>query len=313
MAEQKDIPPRFPYPPPPINQTFLRYPPPQTAPIYNYPPPNQYYGQYSVNYPMAGYGTNSVSATDYDKYNSYAQLANCTQSQFQSTSPGGYVASASTDKNINFPRTYYCPSNSMPVTYPTVSSKSDKTYLPASKEKEKCDRFIRDNQRSYERNHYYKRQQSRSRSTRRSRSRSRSSSRYRKSSRSTESYDSNSKSKREKTERDIILERYRKNYCATTEDVSCKLEELSKLSQDEIIEREKSIWTRTTPADLYYQREELNPKITRGTLKLFDVCQRFKYSLVERAERVNSLKPKYEPPQRKKPTRVCKHKCKIFL
>lgn len=115
------------------------------------------------------------------------------------------------------------------------------------------------------------------------------------------------------SERDALLAQWRKNYYATGEEITTKLEELSKMSQEEIIEREKSIWTRTTPADLYYERDEVNPKIIKGTNKLMEVCNRFNEELVLRARKINALKPPYEPPMRKKKARLCKHKCNLFV
>lgn len=115
-----------------------------------------------------------------------------------------------------------------------------------------------------------------------------------------------------KSERDIILEKWRKNYCATSEEVSNKLKELSDMTQDEILEREKSFWTRTTPGDLFYVRDELNPKVVKGTSRLQQICERFKEELVLRANKVNDLKEPYHPPERKKRTRLCKHKCGSF-
>lgn len=111
-------------------------------------------------------------------------------------------------------------------------------------------------------------------------------------------------------ERDKLLTNWRKNYCATREEVSNKIEELSKVSQEDVIEKEKHIWTRSTPADLYYVRDEKNPKIITATPKLLQLCEIFNETLVLRAQKVNALKPKYEPPPRKNRARVCKHKSK---
>lgn len=111
-------------------------------------------------------------------------------------------------------------------------------------------------------------------------------------------------------ERDKLLSSWRKNYCATREEVSSKLEELSKVNQEDVLEKEKQIWTRSTPADLYYVRKEENPKIIHASTKLLQLCDVFNESLVLRAKKVNELKPKYEPPPRKNRARLCKHKSK---
>lgn len=176
------------------------------------------------------------------------------------------------------------------------------------------------------RSHYgYRRSRTRSRSRGRNRSRSTNSSHFRKYARPVENYknsrpvaalkgrENNSVKTRDKkplSERETLLAQWRKNYCATSEEINTKLEELSKYTQEETIEREKSIWTRTTPADLFYVRDDENPKIIRGTAKLAETCDSFYEELVLRSEKINALKPKYEPPQRKKKTRLCKHKCK---
>lgn len=114
-------------------------------------------------------------------------------------------------------------------------------------------------------------------------------------------------------ERDLILSKWRKNYCSTREEVSNKIHELSKVDHEEVLEQEKNIWTRSTPSDLYYRKDESNSKITRATKRLVQICDKFNEELVLRAESVNKLKPKYEPPPRKNRARLCKHKCKFIV
>lgn len=82
-------------------------------------------------------------------------------------------------------------------------------------------------------------------------------------------------------------------------------------SDEDILEKEKKIWTRTTPADLYYQRDEANPKVIKGTERLLKICETFKEELVLRTKKINATKPIYEPPPRKNRARICKHKSKI--
>lgn len=115
------------------------------------------------------------------------------------------------------------------------------------------------------------------------------------------------------SERDKLLSNWRRNYCATREEVSTKIEELSKINQDDVLEKEKHIWTRSTPADLYYARDEENPKIINATPRLLQLCDAFLENLVLRAKKVNELKPKYVPPPRKNRARVCKHKSKLMF
>lgn len=56
-----------------------------------------------------------------------------------------------------------------------------------------------------------------------------------------------------------------------------------------ILENEKKIWIRTSPADLYYARDENNPKIMKGTSKLQELCITFKRVLIDRAAAAREL------------------------
>ncbi|KOC66051.1 Ribonuclease 3 [Habropoda laboriosa] len=139
--------------------------------------------------------------------------------------------------------------------------------------------------------------------------------RSRKRSRSQESYSSrvtspsnNSSSKRDPTERELLLEKYRQDYCATSKDMERKMDELSAMGPEGIMENARKVWTRTAPADLYYTRDENNPKIMRGTAKLHELCELFKKILLDRAAGARALQPPYEPPPRKTRARLCRHK-----
>lgn len=114
------------------------------------------------------------------------------------------------------------------------------------------------------------------------------------------------------SERDKILSNWRRNYCATGEEVSTKMKELAKVSQDDVLEKERNIWTRSTPADLFYVRDEENLRVIKATPRLLQLCEAFNENLVLRAKKVNELKPKYVPPPRKNRARVCKHKSKWY-
>jgi len=81
----------------------------------------------------------------------------------------------------------------------------------------------------------------------------------------------------------------RRNYCATSKDIKRKLSELSAMGSKGILESEKKIWTRTSPADLYYVRDENNPKIMKSTLKLQELCVTFKTVLIDRAAAAREL------------------------
>ncbi|XP_029166737.1 ribonuclease 3 isoform X2 [Nylanderia fulva] len=119
---------------------------------------------------------------------------------------------------------------------------------------------------------------------------------------------SNAKRSKGPTERELLLEKYRRNYCATSKDIERKLNELSIMGSEGILENEKKIWTRTAPADLYYYRDENNPKIMRSTVKLQELCVTFKKLLIDRATEARALQPPYEPPPRKTRARLCRHK-----
>lgn len=86
---------------------------------------------------------------------------------------------------------------------------------------------------------------------------------------------------------------------------------MDELGPDGILECERKAWTRTAPADLYYTRDDKNPKIVQGTKKLLDLCDKFKDTLLDRAEKARSKYPHYDPPQRKTRARLCRHKSEI--
>ncbi|XP_050446500.1 ribonuclease 3 [Cataglyphis hispanica] len=140
----------------------------------------------------------------------------------------------------------------------------------------------------------------------RNRSRKRSKSRESRSTRDTTPI--NAKRTKGPTERELLLEKYRRNYCATSKDIERKLNELSAMGSEGILESEKKIWTRTAPADLYYFRDENNPKIMKSTVKLQELCMTFKRLLIDRATEARALQPPYEPPPRKTRARLCRHK-----
>lgn len=81
----------------------------------------------------------------------------------------------------------------------------------------------------------------------------------------------------------------RRNYCATSKDIERKMNELSAMGSEGILESGKKIWTRTAPADLYYVRDESNPKIMRSTAKLKELCATFQKLLIDRAAAARAL------------------------
>ncbi|XP_067003035.1 ribonuclease 3 [Anabrus simplex] len=123
--------------------------------------------------------------------------------------------------------------------------------------------------------------------------------------------DKETKDEKSQTEREILLRKWRENFCSNTKEMHKKLEELSKMKPEEILEHEKKVWTRSAPADLYYIRDDENPKVMRATPKLQALTEKFDYNLVTRAERVRQSLPKYEPPPRKNRLKLAKHKSEV--
>ncbi|PBC30634.1 Ribonuclease [Apis cerana cerana] len=162
-----------------------------------------------------------------------------------------------------------------------------------------------DRRSSYRRNNSYVSHSQRSYTSYRSRKRSRSQESY---SSRTISPNNNPVINKDRTERELLLEKYRQDYCATSKDMERKMDELSAMGPEGIMENARKVWTRTAPADLYYTRDENNPKIMRGTQKLHELCELFKKILLDRAAAARALQPPYEPPPRKTRARLCKHK-----
>lgn len=117
-----------------------------------------------------------------------------------------------------------------------------------------------------------------------------------------------SKSEPYSDERRELLMNWRKNYCETSEDIRRKLEEMN---QDE----KNEIWIRSSPAELFYTRKDLNEVVS--TSRLDSLCLLFEEELIKRSAKVKSTQTPYNPPAPKRRHRVCKHKCtkkkKIFF
>lgn len=76
----------------------------------------------------------------------------------------------------------------------------------------------------------------------------------------------------------------------------------------EIIAEEKSIWTRSAPADPYYQRDREKPLMMKATGRLSDLCKQFESTCVNASERERSnlgLGP-YQAPKFRRGLRRCK-------
>lgn len=305
-----------PYPPPThtpvIAQTFTQPPPPTNQFPQNY----QTYDNYSTNYQTAtnsnfqdSYYSNSYQNSEsYSSYNypppnygydNFAEYSNYQQSHTQGYDiPNTYSRNSSTVYNFKDEL----------ESYKLMQNNSHKR-LERDSEQYDYKRKIDVRKRNYSPER---------RSKRYSRSPSPSTRKYSRirdlhSREHSSSSSSRAVLEKDKSERDIILTKWRKNYCATREEVCNKIKELSKVNQEEILEKEKHIWTRTTPADLYYEKDENNSKVTRASEKLLKICDAFKETLVMRADKINETKPKYEPPPRKNRARLCKHKSKYII
>ncbi|XP_054736824.1 ribonuclease 3 [Anastrepha obliqua] len=111
-----------------------------------------------------------------------------------------------------------------------------------------------------------------------------------------------SKDQKYETERDRLLKSWRSNYCETSDDIAEKLAELGE--QDE---NSRSVWIRSSPADLFYRRTNVSNEVV-STSRLEALCKLFEEKLVQRAERISDTLPPYEAPTRKPRRRLCKHK-----
>jgi len=79
-------------------------------------------------------------------------------------------------------------------------------------------------------------------------------------------------------------------------DPPAKFPEVISLTPEEIIENEKKTWTRCAPADLFYVRDELNPRLMKGTEKLQRVIDEFENELINRGKKAREMQPKFEDP-----------------
>lgn len=296
--------PNFSYPPPNILAPNYHYPPPYPPPVScpyptvaRYPPPS--YQQYNAvtspcyyqqQYQAPPYPTYQQPSTSQCYPNSvYNYSAQCNYP----VTTKDYVQNAT---STSFSQNVVVPNETL-----TTYKLSTKHFIALS-EKEACKKFSHSESSSASRSEGRRsRRRSRSHSPRHRSPKRRQHYKHRRTSRTILRADT-------KSERDIILEKWRKDFCATGEEMSNKLEQLSKLSQEEILEREKSFWITSTSAGLFYEKDENSSTIVRGTDKLQKICEEFSEKLVLRASKINFLKAKYEPPQRKKRTRLCKHK-----
>ncbi|CAD7089834.1 unnamed protein product [Hermetia illucens] len=111
---------------------------------------------------------------------------------------------------------------------------------------------------------------------------------------------SRSSSRRVETERERLLKNWRANFCETSEEIAKKLAEIAG-------NEEKETWIRSSPAEIYYRR--LNEHVVEGSTRLDALCQVFEDQLVARVDRERAKLPPYQPPERKRKVRLCRHEC----
>ena len=65
-----------------------------------------------------------------------------------------------------------------------------------------------------------------------------------------------------------------------------------KLTPEQILQNEKKVWTRSAPADLYYQRDYSNPTVSNATPKLVNLLDRFQSEILDTAKESRIAQPK---------------------
>ena len=65
-----------------------------------------------------------------------------------------------------------------------------------------------------------------------------------------------------------------------------------KLTPEQILQNEKKVWTRSAPADLYYQRDYSNPTVSKATPKLVNLLDRFQSEILDTAKEARIAQPK---------------------
>ncbi len=84
------------------------------------------------------------------------------------------------------------------------------------------------------------------------------------------------------------------------------LEKRAEMGTEEILEQEKKVWTRSAPADLYYERDAANPLVLRARPKLKELCGKFERVCVEPSKEAAKKFPAYEPPKIRRMLKKCK-------
>lgn len=291
-----------PYPPPPLPSQYQNYsqPPPQVnGYAQNYNSTNSYSSNYSQQTHNFQYSYSNEYYQGYENYSTY----NCPPPDYTYNNGNSNYSSSTSYTNNSTSFSYKEELES----YKNLQGNCAQTFDKVEESLSYKHRYS--NGRKY--NNVNKNQAEYTKTNFKRRSRSNSPDRRYKSRDFRDGSSRRSVLHKSKSERDAILTKWRENYCATREEVCNRIKELAKINQDEVLEKEKNIWTRTTPADLFYEKDERKPRVTNATSKLLKVCEEFNENLVMRAKTVNERKPLYEPPPRKNRARLCKHKCKF--
>ncbi|CAG0884564.1 unnamed protein product [Darwinula stevensoni] len=61
---------------------------------------------------------------------------------------------------------------------------------------------------------------------------------------------------------------------------------MEKISAEEMLQEEQVLFIRCSPAELFYERDEQNPRLMKGTTQLKKLCEQFKVQLGTRVERI---------------------------
>lgn len=76
-------------------------------------------------------------------------------------------------------------------------------------------------------------------------------------------------------------------------------------------EEEQTSWIRSSPADIHYRR--INANVVEATQRLDALCTLFENELLKRSIDVKASQAPYNPPDRRKHMRVCRHKSEHFF
>ena len=83
------------------------------------------------------------------------------------------------------------------------------------------------------------------------------------------------------------------------------MNEHANMTPEQVIEMERKVWTRSAPADLYYERDWENPGIMRATERSIVLQERFEKELIEASVNGKAKFPKADPPKMKVPAPKC--------